>query len=101
MAVVGGWRPFDTGTCGEALCSYDMPLYYFDFADRVDTDRDDVGTEFRDLKAARRGALQALGEIARDKLPDGDERVFKVSIRDEHGDTLFVATLALRIEPPE
>jgi hypothetical protein len=78
-----------------------MPLYYFDFADRADTVRDDVGTEFRGLKAARTGALQALGEIARDKLPDGDERDFKVSVRDEHGDTVFVATLALRVEPPE
>ena len=75
-----------------------MPHYYFDIADGDKSRHDDEGFEFRDLKAARTDALRTLGEIARDELPDGDERDFKVSIRDEHGDTLFVATLALRVE---
>ena len=80
-----------------------MPRYFFDIADGDNSGHDDEGLNFSDLKAARAGALRALGEIARDELPDGDRRDFRVSIRDEAGQILLEATLALRVSstPPE
>jgi hypothetical protein len=50
------------------------------------------------LEAARAAALSTLGEIARDELPDGDERDFSASIRDESGRVLLIARLTLTIE---
>ena len=52
-----------------------MPRYFFDIADGDKSGHDDEGLNFPDIKAARAGALQALGEIARDELPDGDRRI--------------------------
>ena len=76
-----------------------MPRYFFDIADGDKSGHDDEGLNFPDIKAARAGALQALGEIARDELPDGDCRDFSVSIRDQAGQVLLTATLTLRVEP--
>ena len=75
-----------------------MPRYYFDISDGPETGVDDEGVEFPDIGAARATALRTLGEIARDELPDGDRRDFQISIRDEAGQILLKATLALRIE---
>ena len=75
-----------------------MPRFYFDIADGPETGIDDVGLEFPNLEAARANALAALGEIARDELPDGDRRDFQISIRDEGGQVVLKATLALRVE---
>jgi predicted regulator of Ras-like GTPase activity (Roadblock/LC7/MglB family) len=77
-----------------------MPRFYFDITDGPKTGRDDEGLEFRDLKAARAAALATLGEIAKDELPDGDRRDFQISIRDESGEILLKALLALRVENP-
>jgi hypothetical protein len=75
-----------------------MPRFYFDVADGSESDRDDDGLEFPTLDAARKAALETLGDIARDELPDGDRRDFSISIRDESGQALLKATLALRVE---
>jgi hypothetical protein len=88
----------DTGTQDGARCSTHMPRFFFDIADGPKSETDDEGLEFPDLKAARESALETLGEIARDELPDGDRRDFKISIRDESGQILLKALLALRVE---
>jgi hypothetical protein len=77
-----------------------MPRYFFDIADGDESGTDGEGLEFLNLEAARANALAALGEIARDELPDGDRRDFGISIRDDGGKVLLKATLVLRVERP-
>jgi hypothetical protein len=88
----------DTGTSLSARCSKGMPRYYFDIADGALSGTDDVGLDFPNLQAARDNAVATLGEIAHDELPDGDHRDFQISIRDEAGQILLTATLALRVD---
>jgi hypothetical protein len=75
-----------------------MPIFYFDITDGSKESRDADGLEYPSLEAARAAALSTLGEIARDELPDGDERDFSASIRDESGRVLLIARLTLTIE---
>ena len=75
-----------------------MPRFYFDISDGPEIGRDEEGLEFPNLAKARSAALATLGEIARDELPDGDRRDFKISIRDEGGQVRLMATLALRVD---
>ena len=44
---------------------------------------------------ARRMALSALPDMAKDKLPDGDRHTFRVIVRDENGQEIYTATLTL------
>ncbi len=71
-----------------------MPKFFFDIVDGSLT-VDDVGTDLPDFSAARDQAVSVLPEIARDELPDGDERVFQVTVRDEGGKPMFKATMSL------
>ena len=67
----------------------------------VDTDDDDFlvlgddGVAFDSVKDAREAALSALPDMAQQKLPDGDYRVFSASVRDEAGTVVYRATLTL------
>ena len=71
-----------------------MPKFFFDVLDGGLT-TDEVGTDLPDFSAARDQAVAVLPNIARDELPDGDERVFQVTIRDGGGKPMFKATLSL------
>ena len=76
----------------------------------IDTDDDDLlvegdyGEGLTCLSTARRMALSALPDIARDKLPDGDRRTFKATVRDDNGLEIYTATLTLvgewKVTPP-
>ena len=71
-----------------------MPRYFFDIHDGGSV-RDDTGTECADDEAARKLAIKALPDIARDEIPrDGDRRAFIALIRDEDGRPVFSATLS-------
>ena len=72
-----------------------MPHYFFDTNDGDMLDEDDVGLEFPDPESARRAAIAALPDMARDRLPDGDRRNFSVRVRDEAGTVLYAASLSL------
>jgi hypothetical protein len=73
-----------------------MSRYYFDTHDGVEPFRDDVGLDIETLEHVRRAAIEALPDMAREDLPDGEERTFRVSVRDEQGGVIFVAELAFR-----
>jgi hypothetical protein len=60
--------------------------------------RDEQGMELPDLKAARLEALRALGDMAKDELPDGDVRSFVIDIREGEGPIVLTASLSLRVE---
>jgi hypothetical protein len=41
--------------------------------------------------------MRTLGEIAKDELPDGDHRIFAISIREGDGPAILTASLSLRV----
>jgi len=70
-----------------------MPRYFFD-TDNGDLQvEDDEGIELPDAEAARAIGVAALPDMARDSLPDGDQRTFAVRVRDEHGTVVYSASL--------
>ncbi len=77
-----------------------MPLYFIDTSDQNRTFHDETGLQFPDLGSAKRAAIAALPDMARDELPDGDHRVFSTTVRDAEGRTLVEASLTLSVTTP-
>jgi hypothetical protein len=75
-----------------------MPRYFFDTYDGDRFIPDHEGLELRDLTAAEREAKKALPDMARDALPDGDERTLIISVRNEAGQVVLRAALSLVVE---
>lgn len=70
-----------------------MPIYFFDTHDG-EFHRDDEGSEHADLEDARREVMNFLPEVARWRIPEGeDHRAFTVLVRDEGGAIVYRATL--------
>lgn len=72
-----------------------MPLYFFDTDDGRTFVRDEEGCEVRDEEASRRLALEALTDIARDCLPAGEHRTWKIDVRDATGERIYHAEIGL------
>ncbi|MCB5177060.1 MULTISPECIES: DUF6894 family protein [Microvirga] len=75
-----------------------MPRYFFDTYDGERFFRDEEGLELDGLEAARREARRALPDMASDHLPEGDQRVFIVSVRTEAGQPVLRVALSLVVE---
>ncbi len=75
-----------------------MPYYFFDTHDGDTTVIDDQGLELANRQAARVAAIDALPDIARDVLPDGDRREMGVRVRDETGRVILTAALSLNVD---
>ena len=75
-----------------------MPRFYFDVSEGESFTRDEIGLDLPDLDQVRAEAINALPEIAREALPDGDETSFAVEARDESGRVVFKATLNFKAE---
>ncbi len=73
-----------------------MPRYFIDADDGDFPHRDEDGHDLPDDEAARRTALDALPDMARDKIPDGDTRTFTATARDGRGNVVYGASLVLR-----
>jgi hypothetical protein len=74
-----------------------MPLYFFDVTDTGNVFPDTEGTQLAGLGEARHEALRTLGEIAKDKLPDGDFRTLVIEIRESNGPVILTASLSLNV----
>lgn len=72
-----------------------MPLFYFDSHDGTRFLKDEDGLECASLEIVRKRTIDALPDIARDELPDGDDHVMWVKVRDASGRYLFEASLTL------
>lgn len=72
-----------------------MPRYYFDTFNGVEHIRDETGLEFPNRNAASFAAQDALPDIARAQLPDGNRRDFIVDVRDSVGLVIYTCTLSL------
>ena len=74
-----------------------MPRFYIDTSDQDHFVRDETGHEFEDVDAAKAAAVDALPDMARDVLPDGDARTFLAIVRGADGRSLLQASLTLNI----
>ena len=77
-----------------------MPRFFFDTYDGDFFAPDNEGQDLADIEAAKLQAQEALPDMASDKLPDGDQRVFVVSVRDEAGQVVVRVALTLVTEYP-
>ena len=75
-----------------------MPRFYFDIADGENSVRDTDGIDLSGLDEARKEALRVLPDVAREVMPDGDNRNIVARVRDESGRFVFQATLSLTAE---
>ncbi|NBJ10648.1 DUF6894 family protein [Microvirga arsenatis] len=75
-----------------------MPRYFFDTDDGELFVADQQGIELASLEAAKLEAQKALAEMARDALPDGDQRTFAAVVKDETGRVLLRMGLTLVVE---
>ncbi len=75
-----------------------MPRYYFDFDDEDRRTWDDEGIDLLDLETARADLMEAMGEITKDVMPDGNRRDLIGVVRDETGTPVLRATFSLRVE---
>jgi hypothetical protein len=74
-----------------------MARYFFDIDDGARSVRDEEGVEAT-LEEVRREVICLLPDMARHELPDGDHRIFTVSVRDEKGHVIFKAALSFNAD---
>ncbi len=67
-----------------------MPRFFFDMLDGREWSPDEEGLEFPDLDAARRDAQVTIGQVVKDIVPDGNEDVIVLRIRDDAGKTALM-----------
>lgn len=72
-----------------------MPRYFFDITDAGVFTRDEFGDDCEDDKDARDQAVSLLPEIARAEFPAGDQHEFVAAVRNEAGQVVYEASLAL------
>lgn len=75
-----------------------VPRYFFDTYDGSRLINDPEGMELPNLEQVKAEAQNALPDLARDALPDGDQKTFIVSVRDEAGQVILRAALTLIVE---
>jgi hypothetical protein len=75
-----------------------MPVYFFDRIENGEVSRGEHGMEFATLQDARRDALRALTEIARDELPEDSDRCeLIIYIREDDGPPILSLSLSVRV----
>ena len=72
-----------------------MPIYYFETFDGEVSHGDENGMDLPSNQEARHEALRALPDMAREKIPDGDFRIFRTLVRDDCGIVVYEASMTL------
>ena len=75
-----------------------MPVYFFDRSEDGEFSRGDYPIECASVDEARREAVRALAEIAKEEFPNGDRRQIAIQIREDGGPPILSASLSLRVE---
>lgn len=105
-SLAEGFKPGPSNTiadCGDraslagAQPNGPMPLFFIDTSDEDRFVRDETGHDFEDVEAAKAAAVDALPDMARDTLPDGDARTFLAVVRGADGGALLQASLTLHV----
>ena len=69
--------------------------FFFDVNDGRERMFDDEGAEFQDLEQARKAAVRELAQIMRDEMPDGARQTYVVTVRDDDGIPVYIATATM------
>lgn len=72
-----------------------MPRFFFDTNDGRATDVDDEGVELPDHQSAKDAAKSILASTIGERLPNGDHIGLQVTVRDESGRRIYLASLKL------
>ena len=75
-----------------------MPRFFFDIRVGEQTTLDSHWVDLPTLGAARADLMDALGEITRDTMPDGDQREIIGEVRDEARQVVLRATISVKVE---
>jgi hypothetical protein len=75
-----------------------MGRFFFDFSDGESLFVDSEGTDLIDESHVELEATRTLAEIALDRLPEVGPRRLALTVRDEHGRHIMIASLILQIE---
>jgi hypothetical protein len=74
-----------------------MPRYYFDLrVEDSDYDVDSDGVVLRDIDAAEREALRAVGDLLRDHMVHGRPDTFVIQVRNEAGSPVIETSVLVR-----
>jgi two-component system, response regulator PdtaR len=74
----------------------EMPRYFSDLDNGKTKYVDIIGTEWADVRMASREAMGFLASVFKDALPETNDGVFVVSVRNEAGLTIFTTTLTFQ-----
>lgn len=75
-----------------------MERFYFDINDGRSRSIDEDGQDLESLAQAREAAMQELTLIIRDELPDGNRAAYVITVRDDAGIPVIVATATMLCE---
>lgn len=75
-----------------------MPRYFFDHYARDETTIDDEGVELVDTGAAKRLALESVGQLILDAAPQASSAQVKVEVRDVDGVVLSASAGVTLVE---
>ena len=75
-----------------------MTRFYFDLEDGNGLVRDEEGTDLPGYDDARYEAVAMLPQIAKDRMPDGEELRFVVTVRQAGQASVYRATLSFHGE---
>ncbi|MFL5012488.1 DUF6894 family protein [Rhizobium sp.] len=75
-----------------------MARYYFDLHNREGPTRDEHGTELKSREDIPKELTRILLDVARDELPAGNHMTIAVTVRNESGDPVTVASLVFSNE---
>jgi hypothetical protein len=74
-----------------------MPRFYFDLIEDDRLTSDDTGLDLEGLDTARMEAQRGLGEMVRDAMPDGDNKMMALKIRDERGQIPLTVMITMTV----
>ena len=75
-----------------------MPRYCFDIYDGPRSIADMEGSDLPDRRQAREEAISIALELARDGLPDADQRTVHCKVRDDAGALILTVSVSLNAE---
>lgn len=82
--------------------SFDKPQrYFFETDDGSFLSTDTEGFVYRDITAAQRAALDALGDMAKEAINGASGRVFSITVKLADGEIVFRTSLLFHRVPDE
>jgi hypothetical protein len=75
-----------------------MSRYFFDLNNGDGPTRDEEGLELPSRAQVSKELARILLDVARDELPDSDRAVISITVRDERGTAVSVASLTFNNE---